>query len=97
MNPRENLLGLYRRRGFAAAPACFHLCPELEGTFRQRYPEAADYREQFQFPMRLLTDPGFPWIAETPGLVPAHEWNYDLYYDPPVAPGARMDIWGVAA
>ncbi len=30
------------------------------------------------------------------GFCPGAQWNYDLYYDPPVAPGARMDIWGVA-
>jgi hypothetical protein len=26
--------------------------------------------EHFRFPMRLITDPGFPWIAEIPGFVP---------------------------
>jgi hypothetical protein len=46
--------------------------------------------------MRVITDPGFPWIAETPGLVPDRTWDYGLYYDPPIADGARMDIWGVA-
>jgi hypothetical protein len=92
MNPRQNLLSLYRRRGFEATPVCFNLCPHLERQFRERYPGAADYPEQFEFPMRLVTDPGFPWIAERRGFVPSRRWNYDLYYDPPVAPGARMDI-----
>jgi len=46
--------------------------------------------------MRLITDPGFPWIAEIPGFVPARHWDDDRYYDPPIAPGARRDIWGIA-
>jgi len=96
MTPRENLLNLYHRQGYEQAPVCFHLCPELERRFCERYPNAADYREWFQFPMRLITDPGFPWIAEVPGFVPARSWDYSRYYDPPIAPGARMDIWGIA-
>jgi uroporphyrinogen decarboxylase len=96
MTPRENLLNLYRRRGQDTAPVSFCLCPDLEREFRRRYPHAADYGEHFQFPMRLVTDPGFPWIAEIPGFVPDRQWNQALYYDPPIAPGARLDIWGVA-
>jgi uroporphyrinogen decarboxylase len=96
MNPRENLLGLYRRRGFESAPSYFNLCPALQEQFRREHPAAADYAEHFQFPMRLIMDPGFPWIAEIPGFVPARQWDYSLYYDPPIAPGARMDIWGIA-
>ena len=95
MTPRENLLSLYRRKGFERAPVCFNLCPSLEKEFDRRHP-GQDYRDHFQFPMRLITDPGFPWIAEIPGFVPARKWNYDSYYDPPIAPGARMDIWGIA-
>ena len=96
MTPREDLLNLYRRRGYQRAPVCFHLCPALERQFREHYPDAADYREYFQFPMRLITDPGFPWIAEIPDFVPARSWDYSRYYDPPIVPGARMDIWGIA-
>ncbi|OHB82627.1 MAG: hypothetical protein A2V98_22025 [Planctomycetes bacterium RBG_16_64_12] len=96
MTPRQNLLVLYRRSGSESAPVCFHLCPDLQHQFQERYPYAADYQEQFEFPMRLITDPGFPWIAEIPDFVPARHWDYGLYYDPPVAPGARMDIWGIA-
>ena len=28
MSPRENLLSLYRRRGYETAPVCFNLCPD---------------------------------------------------------------------
>ncbi len=96
MSPRENLLSLYRRRGFENAPVYFNLCPALECQFRLQHASATDYAEYFQFPMRLIMDPGFPWIAEIPGFVPARQWDYPLYYDPPIAPGARMDIWGIA-
>jgi len=96
MTPRENLLSLYRRDGFDYAPVHFNLCPELEGTFRRAYPGRGEYAEVFEFPMRVLTDPAFPWIAEIEGFVPQRTWDYDLYYDPPIAEGARMDIWGIA-
>jgi len=95
MTPRENLLSLYRRRGFEQAPVCFNFCPSLENEFKKQHP-GMEYAEYYQFPMRLITDPGFPWIAEIPGFVPARKWDYGKYYDPPIAPGARMDIWGVA-
>jgi len=96
MTPRENLLSLYRKTGFEAAPVHFNLCPELEDTFRKNYPDQGTYAEVFQFPMQVITDPGFPWIAEIEGFVPQRTWNYDLYYDPPIADGARIDIWGIA-
>jgi len=95
MTPRENLLSLYRRKGFETAPVCFNLCPSLENEFKKKHP-GQEYEDYFQFPMRLITDPGFPWIAEIPGFVPARKWDYGKYYDPPIAPGARMDIWGTA-
>ena len=96
MTPRENLLSLYRRTGFEYAPVHFNLCPALEKTFRKKYPGQGEYAEVFQFPMQVITDPGFPWIAEIEGFVPQRIWNYDLYYDPPIADGARLDIWGIA-
>jgi len=74
----------------------FSLCPSLEEQFGRKYPDQHRYDEKFQFPMRVITDPGFPWLAEVEGFVPKRHWNYDLYYDPPIAAGARMDIWGTA-
>ena len=96
MTPRENLLSLYRRSGFESAPVHFHLCPELEKTFERNYPNQGSYADVFEFPMGVIADPGFPWVAEAPGFVPDRNWDCDLYYDPPIADGARMDIWGVA-
>ena len=96
MTPRDNLLSLYRRAGVECAPVHFHLCPALEKVFREKYPGQGEYAEVFQFPMQVITDPGFPWIAEMEGFVPQRVWNHDLYYDPPIADGARLDIWGIA-
>jgi len=96
MNQRENLLSLYRREGYERAPVHFHLCPSLEEQFRQKYPGNRRYDEVFEFPMRVITDPGFPWIAEIEGFVPNRTWDYNRYYDPPIQEGARMDIWGIA-
>ena len=96
MNPRENLLSLYRRRGCEAAPVQFTLCPSLEQTFRERYPGRGGYDEAFQFPMRILADPGFPWIPARDGFLPAGTRDFNRYYDPPAAAGSRIDIWGTA-
>jgi uroporphyrinogen decarboxylase len=96
MTPRENLLSLYRKQGYERAPVCFVLCPSLENEFKQRYPSAESYADEFGFPFRLITDPAFPWIAEIPGFVPERKWDRTRYFDTPVHPQARMDIWGVA-
>ena len=96
MSPGKVFSDCTGAEGCEAAAVHFMLCPSLEREFQRRYPQAADYREHFQFPMRLITDPGFPWVAEIPGFVPARQWDYATYYDPPIAPGARMDIWGIA-
>ena len=77
MSPRNNLLNLYRRGLYGTAPVVFQLCPDLERRFHGRYPAATDYREHFQFPMRLIADPGFPWIAEIPGFVPQRRSDFN--------------------
>ena len=50
----------------------------------------------FEFPVRLMEDPGFPWIPEIEGFVPEREFDWDKYYPTPVAEGARIDIWKIA-
>ena len=96
MTPRENLLSIYKRQGYEKAPVHMQLCPSLEAEFQKRYPDQGPYSRVFDFPMRIMTDPGFPWIAEIPGFVPQRQWDWDLYYDPPFAPDSRIDIWGTA-
>jgi uroporphyrinogen decarboxylase len=95
MTPRENLIRLYHKQGFEQAPAGFVLCPTLEKEFKKRYPGAKSYPEEFGFPFRLITDPAFPWIAETPGFVPDRKWQRERYFNTPIHPDARIDIWGV--
>lgn len=95
MDPRTNLLSLYRRTGYEDAPVYFNLCPDLEAQFTAAHP-GRSYADHYRFPFRILTDPGFPWIAEIPGFVPARTWDRTLYFDEPVQPGARFDIWGIA-
>lgn len=61
MNPRENLLNLYHRKGAKTAPVGFVLCESLEKEFKNRYPEAKSYQDYFDFPYRKIIDPGFTW------------------------------------
>jgi len=96
MDQRENLLSLYRRQGYEQAPVYFVLCPALQEIFNKKYPGQLAYEDIFQFPMRIITDPAFPWIAEIDGFVPERKWDFDRYYNPQIAEGARMDIWGIA-
>ena len=37
MNQRENLLSLYRRKGFEQAPVCFNLCTSLENECKKKH------------------------------------------------------------
>lgn len=96
ISQRDNLLSLYRREGYERAPVHFVLCPALEGHFRRVHAGGQAYEVVFDFPMRVITDPGFPWISEKEGFVPARQWDYERYYDPPMAKGTRLDIWGIA-
>jgi uroporphyrinogen decarboxylase len=96
MTARENLLSLYRRKGYEYAPVYFVMCPSLLEEFHKRYGEHQTLEEHFNFPSRIITDPGFPWIAEQKGFVPSRNWNWQKYYPIPVKQGARMDIWGIA-
>jgi uroporphyrinogen decarboxylase len=96
MTPRENLLSLYRKQGCNQMPVSFVLCPALEGEFKRRYPHAESSADEFKFPFRLMMDPAFPWISEIPGFVPKREWHKERYFNTPLHPQARIDIWGVA-
>ena len=49
MNHRENLLSLYCRQGFDAAPVGMHLCPDLIEMFKRRHPGQDDYLEAIVF------------------------------------------------
>lgn len=55
-NRRENLLRLFRREGYAYAPAYFNLCPSLQEELKRRYGAGATADEVFDLPMRAVTD-----------------------------------------
>ena len=45
MNPRENLIALYRRRGYERAPVCFNFCPDLVREFEVRLKQRRLYKK----------------------------------------------------
>ena len=100
MNQRENLLSLYRRQGYAQAPVSFDLCPALQRSFEAQHPGSMPYQQFFGFPLRVIPDPGFPWIEEIKDFVPQRRWSQEwdaAHYPPtPVAEGSRIDVWGIA-
>ena len=96
MNQRENLISLYQRKGFARIPVYFVLCPSLQDEFKKRYGEGKTYQEHFDFPAKVISDPGFSWDEIRKGFVPERHFDWGKYYPVPLKPGARIDIWGVA-
>ena len=76
MTPRENLIQLYRREGLNRVPVGFILCDSLEEEFKKRYPDAESYPEHFNFPYRIIVDPGFSWNFDNLDMIP-EQLNYD--------------------
>jgi len=70
MTLRENLLKLYRRQGYEKAPVGMTLCPSQEEEFKRRYPDQKSYQKYFDFPYRVIVDPGFGWAFENKILLP---------------------------
>jgi uroporphyrinogen decarboxylase len=96
MTPRENLLSLYRRTGFEQAPAGFLLCPSLKAEFHKRYPNETDYMEYFNFPYRIVYDPGFAWNFAEITKIPARTVDWNIYYPEGFQHEVKFDTWGVA-
>ncbi|HEC43330.1 MAG TPA: hypothetical protein ENI20_10925 [Bacteroides sp.] len=97
MTPRKNLLQLYNREGFVNAPVGFILCDSLEEEFKQRYPDANSYQDHFNFPYRIIADPGFPWNFDNLDMIP-DQLNYDWskYYPEGFEYDVQIDVWGIA-
>jgi len=88
VTPRENLLSLYRREGYAYAPAEIMLCPAQLRRFTQETgrPERK-LAEHFSFPFRNVQD-----LRQT-----CVDTNAFLRYFPGgLKQGARVSGWGVA-
>jgi len=86
MTPRENLLSLFRRRGYESAPVEFGLCPSLEEEYRRQTGSPLPYPEYFRFPWEYV-----------PGLkLPPCTVDWTRYYDRQFAPNTQFSNWGVA-
>ncbi len=90
MTPRENILRLYRRQGYAHAPVRLKLCPALQAEYERRAGEAA-YGEYFDYPEGFGRR-GVPPLQPVPR--PPVDWA--RYYPEPLAPGTRFSDYGVA-
>jgi len=88
LSPRENLLSLYRRQGFEAAPAEIMLSPAQMKTFSQETgkPEK-ELADHFSFPFR-----GVQGLRQ----ITADKSEFLRYYPDGLRPGANITGWGVA-
>lgn len=96
MSLRENLLSLYRRQGYRQAPVGMTLCPSQEAEFRRRYPGRQGYQEVFEFPYRVIVDPGFGWAFENKTLLPERDVNWHSFYPEGFKHDVTFDAWGIA-
>lgn len=90
VTPRENLLSLYRRRGYAFAPVSFGLCPALQREYERRAGKTP-MGEFFNYPE------GFA-VGSVPGLKirPGPPVDWAKFYDTPLKPGTTFNAYGVA-
>ena len=97
MTPREKLIHLYHRKGIEDAFVGFILCESLENEFRKRYPTARSYQDHFNFPYRIVVDPGFSWNFDNLDMIPA-QTNIDWYqyYPEGFEYDVKFDGWGIA-
>jgi Uroporphyrinogen-III decarboxylase len=87
MTQRENLLSLYRRKGYEKAPVEFGLCPSLEAIFRVKTESDLPYDDYFNFPRRCVSD----------GILPEIDTEiFRTYYDFELKPGTHISVWGMA-
>lgn len=90
MTPRDNLIGLYRRQGYAFAPVRFGLCP----TMREKYKAIAGdvpMAEYFDYPQGFATG-GIPGLK----FKPRDPIDWSVYFDAPIKEGTRFNAYGVA-
>lgn len=97
MTPRENFIQLLKRKGYSEIPVGFILCESLENEFKKRYPDAKSYQEQFNFPYRIIVDPGFSWNFDNLDMLP-EQTNFDWhkFYPDGFEYSVKFDGWGIA-
>lgn len=82
----DNVLSLYRRRGFERVPVQFSLCPSLVDEFRRRHGEAKPYWEHFAFDVQGV---GYGSIRTRPFV--QERW----FPGETFKPGTGFSDWGV--
>lgn len=97
MKPRENFRKLYLRKGFTDIPVGFILCDSLQEEFKKRYPRATSYQEHFNFPYRIIVDPGFSWNFDNLDMLPEQtKVDWSRYYPDGFIHDYKIDGWGIA-
>ena len=97
MLPKDNLIQLYHRKGIKTAPVGFILCESLEKEFKKRYPNATSYQDHFNFPYRIIVDPGFSWNFDNLNMIPEQtKVNWYKYYPVGFVHEVKFDGWGIA-
>lgn len=97
MLPKDNLIQLYHRKGIKTAPVGFILCESLEKEFKKRYPNATSYQDHFNFPYRIIVDPGFSWNFDNLNMIPEQtKVNWYKYYPGGFVHEVKFDGWGIA-
>ncbi len=86
MNPRQNLMAIYKKQGYEYAPVHFDLCPaQISNYEEQMNPGGLSYERYFDFPEIYVEDLE---LAQTDTVLYAGYFN--------AAPaGIRIDKWGV--
>ncbi len=85
MTPRENLLSLWRRKGYEAVPVDFALSPAMVEKFLRHHPgHGDDYREFFSFPARevrttFLRQKETDWRRYYPGMEFLPETTFSIW------------------
>jgi len=97
MTPRENLIKLYKRQGVNEVPVGFLLCDHLKKEFEKRYPEAISYQDHYNFPYRIIVDPGFSWNFDNLDMLPEQtRIDWSIYYPGGFEFEVKFDGWGIA-
>ena len=97
MTPRENLSKIYLRKGYKEIPVGFILCDSLQEEFKKRYPEATNYQDHFNFPFRIIVDPGFSWNFDNLDMLPEQtRADWSKYYPDGFTHEYQIDGWGIA-
>jgi len=90
LTPRDNLISLYRRQGYAYAPVGFSLCPSLRETYKAIAGDTP-MGEYFDYPQGFAMRgvPGLKWRQREPV-----DWS--VYFGTPLKDGTTFNAYGVA-